>query len=63
MREAEDCEEMRALPDNASGAGLFLLTPVEDQAVVHLALFVECALLHLDFAHALLLDLEGLCGG
>lgn len=54
---------MRALPDNTSGAGLFLLTPVEDQAVVHLALFVECALLHLDFAHALLLDLEGLCGG
>lgn len=54
---------MRALPDNAGSAGLLLLTPVEDQAVVHLTFFVECALLHFDLAHALLLDLEGLCGG
>lgn len=52
---------MRALPDDASSARFLFLAPVEDQAVVHLAFFVECALLHFDFAHALLLDLEGLC--
>lgn len=56
----EHGEELRTLPNDSSGARFLLLTPVEHEAVVHLAFFVQCALLHLHFADALLLDLEGL---
>lgn len=49
---------MRTLADDTAGAGLLLLTPVEDQPVVHLPFLLQRRLFHLNLADAFLFDLK-----
>ena len=56
----EGVEQVRTLPNDTAGAGLFLLTPVKDHTVVHLPFLLQRTLLHLHLTHALLLDLKRL---
>ena len=51
-------KKVRTLPNDPGSATLFFLTPVELEAVVHLALLVEGGLLHLHLTDALLFNLE-----